>query len=93
VASEFATFAADMADVDRLVMADAQTSGGLLIAVSPTGAEALVKTLTIAGEMAATIGHLRQGAGGDNYHRLDRCGSSPMAYAPFSDNGRPRADE
>jgi len=63
-ASEFTTFAMPLEQADRLIMADAQTSGGLLIAVPPARAEALVQRLTDAGEMAATIGHLQQGSAG-----------------------------
>jgi selenide,water dikinase len=63
-ASEFTTFGAEFEDADKLVMADAQTSGGLLIAVPPERAEGLVQALTEAGELAAQIGHLRDGFSG-----------------------------
>jgi selenide,water dikinase len=60
-ASEFTAFGVAADEADRLVMADAQTSGGLLIAVPSARAAALAERLTSAGEMAATIGQLRQG--------------------------------
>jgi selenide,water dikinase len=63
-ASEFTTFAVAVDDADRLVMADAQTSGGLLIAVPPRQAEALAERLTEAGERAVAIGRLMQGTAG-----------------------------
>ena len=63
-ATEFTTFAVATDDADRLVLADAQTSGGLLIAVPPRRAETLVERLTAAGEMAAAIGRLGRGAAG-----------------------------
>jgi selenide,water dikinase len=63
-ASEFTTFAVAADDADRLVMADAQTSGGLLIAVPAARAEALADRMTEAGEMAAAIGHLKLGPAG-----------------------------
>jgi selenide,water dikinase len=63
-ASEFTTFPVGADDADRLVLADAQTSGGLLIAVPHARAEALAERLAAAGEMAAAIGHLRQGPPG-----------------------------
>ena len=47
-------------DIDRTLLADAQTSGGLLIAVDPAGAAAIVDRL---GEPAAIIGRLRSGSG------------------------------
>ncbi|TAK24668.1 MAG: selenide, water dikinase SelD [Chloroflexota bacterium] len=52
-------------EVDRLLLADAQTSGGLLIAVSGDRAEALRQALTAAGTLAAApIGEVIPGSGG-----------------------------
>lgn len=49
-------------DVTRLLLADAQTSGGLLIAIPPDGLEALKAALGQMGALAAaTIGHLVDG--------------------------------
>lgn len=49
-------------EADRIILCDAQTSGGLLIAVSPARADALERTLTRRGVMAARIGEI-SGAG------------------------------
>ncbi len=61
-ASKNTTFSADLTEADRLLMADAQTSGGLLIAVPPAHADTLllalarhgVETRAIIGEIALT---------------------------------------
>jgi len=58
-AEEFTDFGA-IDDVHRVLLADAQTSGGLLIAADEPSAVAIVDEL---GEPAAVIGHLRAGAG------------------------------
>ncbi len=47
-------------EVDRVLLADAQTSGGLLIATDEAGAATIVAEL---GEPAAIIGRLRAGSG------------------------------
>jgi selenide,water dikinase len=47
----------------RLVLADAQTSGGLLMAVAPDGANALLKDLRMRGVNAATIGRFTERMG------------------------------
>jgi selenide,water dikinase len=44
-----------VAEVDRLLLADAQTSGGLLIAVAAERADALVADLQARGTPAASI--------------------------------------
>jgi len=44
-AEEFVSFDAAVADVQRLVLADAQTSGGLLLAVAPDRSEDLLRAL------------------------------------------------
>lgn len=41
-AAEFSAFDAEVGDIDRLVLADAQTSGGLLLAVAPARLDALL---------------------------------------------------
>jgi len=46
-------WAASLSEVDRLILADAQTSGGLMIAVAPDRADALVARLEAAGTLAA----------------------------------------
>jgi selenide,water dikinase len=43
-------------EVDRLLLCDAQTSGGLLFAVEPSGCEELLSGLAAAGVSAAGIG-------------------------------------
>jgi selenide,water dikinase len=48
----------------RLVLADAQTSGGLLIAVPATAAERLIEALRLRGVMGAKIGNLHEGPAG-----------------------------
>jgi selenide,water dikinase len=64
-ASETTEFDAALDEIERLILADAQTSGGLLLAVRPEAAAALVnalgahKTLT-----AAVIGTVTGGAAG-----------------------------
>ncbi len=54
-AEAFTTWAADLAEADRLVIADAQTSGGLLIAVPPAGAARLIARLRELGTPAAAV--------------------------------------
>ncbi|MDH3222332.1 MAG: AIR synthase-related protein, partial [Gemmatimonadota bacterium] len=54
-------------DVDeplRILLSDAQTSGGLLIAVAPDGAEGLLAALQEAGVIAARIGQMFEGPPG-----------------------------
>ena len=48
----------------RLVLADAQTSGGLLLAVDPARADALEAAMADAGVAAAYVGDLRPGGAG-----------------------------
>jgi selenide,water dikinase len=58
-------FDAALSEVDRLVLADAQTSGGLLIAVSPTRVGQLRDELERAGTLAhAVIGEVVAGPAG-----------------------------
>ena len=63
-ASEFTAFGDEMGEPDRLVLADAQTSGGLLIAVPEERADDLCRGLLEAGETAAVIGQLFDGSAG-----------------------------
>lgn len=49
---------------EQLVLCDAQTSGGLLIAVGQEKKEALMKALSKAGVVAAEIGRMLEGQGG-----------------------------
>ncbi len=62
-AAEFTRFDADVPDEVRLVLADAQTSGGLLLCVPEPRADELLVRLRDEGHDAARIGSLRQGAG------------------------------
>lgn len=58
------TFDATMNDAQRLLLADAQTSGGLLIAVDPASHDALCDALRHAGvAVVATIGEIVAGSG------------------------------
>ncbi len=58
------SFAADASPADRLLLADAQTSGGLLLAVPPDRAPGLLAALAAAGTLArAEIGVLTSDAG------------------------------
>jgi selenide,water dikinase len=58
-------FAADIAEPLRVLLADAQTSGGLLVAVAPDRGDALRAALARAGTLAqATIGRVTAGAAG-----------------------------
>jgi selenide,water dikinase len=61
-AAEFLDCAAAVKDWQQLVAADAQTSGGLLIAVAPENAAALEAAMTSLGVHAAPIGKLTVGA-------------------------------
>ena len=64
-ALSFTTFASGVADVDRILTADAQTSGGLLMAVSPDREADLVAALRAAGTPAAArIGTVVAGEAG-----------------------------
>jgi selenide,water dikinase len=50
---------------DQLLLADAQTSGGLLLAVDPDAVDDLVRELDARGTLAAAvIGHTRAGEPG-----------------------------
>jgi selenide,water dikinase len=44
-------------ELDQLILADAQTSGGLLFAVAPENSTALLNKLAQAGVSAKEIGH------------------------------------
>ncbi|HEU5479250.1 MAG TPA: selenide, water dikinase SelD [Candidatus Tumulicola sp.] len=61
--AEFTTFAPRVGDALRIALSDAQTSGGLLIAVAPERADALSRDLRAAGVPAVRIGAVRPGSG------------------------------
>ena len=64
-ASGATAFDAALDEVERLILADAQTSGGLLLAVHPDAAAALVGALRARNVLAAAvIGTVRAGAAG-----------------------------
>ena len=64
-AEEFVTFAAAIDPVQRLLLADAQTSGGLLLAVPPERADALLHALHAHGvPVFAEIGRITDDASG-----------------------------
>jgi selenide,water dikinase len=52
---ELACFAPTLTELDQLMLADAQTSGGLLIAVAPERLQALLEQLRAAGALAASV--------------------------------------
>ena len=57
-------FAPELSDWQRLLVADAQTSGGLLLAVPPSALEATVASLKWRGvQAAAAIGRVKEQAG------------------------------
>ena len=56
--SERATFPDAMSQADRLVLADAQTNGGMLAAVDPKAAPKLLRALEAAGAPAAVVGEV-----------------------------------
>jgi selenide,water dikinase len=59
----FADFAPSVPEAVRVGLSDAQTSGGLLICVSPDRAAQLSSDLRANGALAAVIGEVREGAG------------------------------
>ncbi len=59
-----AIFDADVPELDRLILADAQTSGGLLLAVAPDAGPRLLEALAREGTLeAAVVGVVTDGAG------------------------------
>jgi selenide, water dikinase len=59
----FTDFAASVPEAVRIGLSDAQTSGGLLIAVAPDAVEQLRRDLQERGALAAIIGEVYEGAG------------------------------
>jgi selenide,water dikinase len=59
----FTTFDPNVPEPLRMALSDAQTSGGLLIAVPADRVDALVADLLAAGVLGAVIGEARQGSG------------------------------
>jgi|SRR5688572_18321179 selenide,water dikinase len=63
--SPYTRFDPALGEVDRILLADAQTSGGLLIAVSPTRVDQLLAELSGAGTLAhAVVGEVTAGPSG-----------------------------
>ena len=60
---EHVTWAEDVSDVDRLLLLDPQTSGGLLAAVAGEAAEQAIQVLEEAGVSAMLIGEVSEGVG------------------------------
>ncbi len=56
-------------DLDALLMADAQTSGGLVFGVAPDRADEALVALAATGHVAAVVGHV-VARGSDGSHRL-----------------------
>lgn len=63
--SERATFPHEMSAPDRLLLADAQTNGGLLAAVDAKSAPRILRALANAGAPAAVIGEVLRLKGGE----------------------------
>jgi selenide,water dikinase len=63
-ADGFTAWSPALDDDTRTVLCDAQTSGGLLIAVAPAALGQLVRALEERGTLAAVIGELREGPAG-----------------------------
>jgi selenide,water dikinase len=61
--ARYTDFGADVSAVQRIALSDAQTSGGLLIAVAPDRVGALRAALLAAGSLAASIGEVESGVG------------------------------
>ncbi|MBV8500059.1 MAG: selenide, water dikinase SelD [Candidatus Eremiobacteraeota bacterium] len=59
----FTTFAPSVPHAARVGLSDAQTSGGLLISVSPERLDQLTFKLKESGALAAVVGEVREGAG------------------------------
>ena len=57
------TFDTNVDESTQLVLADAQTSGGLLISIAPDALEALREDLRASGALDAVIGRVDEGAG------------------------------
>jgi selenide,water dikinase len=59
----FTEFAPSLPEAVRIALSDAQTSGGLLIAVASGNLSTLVRELDDRGTMAAVVGEVREGSG------------------------------
>jgi selenide, water dikinase len=59
----FTDFAASVPAAVRIGLSDAQTSGGLLIAVAPDSVDQLLRDLHERGALAAIVGDVREGSG------------------------------
>jgi selenide,water dikinase len=74
-AAERVTWAPELSETDRLLAVDAQTSGGLLLAVPPENEQALLEALRARGTpFAVTIGRLT----GENPGRLSVLSRAPV---------------
>jgi len=62
--AEDVTFADSVDDMTRTLLADAQTSGGLLMSVSPDALDGLLEALDGQAPIAAVIGEVRDGPAG-----------------------------
>ncbi|MFN8379065.1 MAG: selenide, water dikinase SelD [Anaerolineae bacterium] len=60
---QWVSFDAPIAEPERKLLFDPQTSGGLLVAVHPDDAQSLLDELLAAGENASLIGEVRAGRG------------------------------
>ena len=62
--AEYATFAGGLDELDRVLACDAQTSGGLLVALPPGRAETFRRACAARDVPAARIGRLAEGPAG-----------------------------
>ena len=60
--ASFTTFDSGVDDTTRLLLSDAQTSGGLLIAVAPDAVDSLREDLRYAGVLDAVVGEVHEGS-------------------------------
>jgi selenide, water dikinase len=63
--TEFTDFASSVPEAVRIGLSDAQTSGGLLIAVAQASVDSLARDLGACGALAAVVGEVRAGSGID----------------------------
>ncbi len=60
---QFTTFDPSVGETTRTILSDAQTSGGLLIAVTPGNVSQLLEDLRNAGALDAIVGEVQEGSG------------------------------
>ena len=63
-AAPFVSYEGEVSETTRLILADAQTSGGLLISSAPDRTDGLLDELRAGGDIAAVIGQMADGPAG-----------------------------